>query len=73
MCQHAWHPQTLYKGLHTWGLKISPWVQQGEEKGREGEGGGKEKRNGGKERRKEKKKGEEERKKERGRGRSIAQ
>ena len=70
----------LYKGL-TWlflekgELKISPWEQQGEEEGREGEGGGKEKRKGGKgkeegggkerrkERRKEKKKGEEERKK----------
>ena len=74
MCQLAWHLWTLYKGLHSWGLKISPWKQQGEEKGREGEGGGKEKRKGGKERRKggkemrkerrkEKKKGEEERKK----------
>ena len=66
MCQHACHLWTLYKGLHTWGLKISSWEQQGEEKGREGEGGGKEKRKGGKERRKErrkeKKKGEEERK-----------
>ena len=43
-------------------LKICPWEHQGEEEGREGEGG-KEKRKGGKERRKEKKKGEEERKK----------
>ena len=40
----------LYKGL-TWAvgrskgeLKISLWEQQGEEEGREGEGGGKEKR-----------------------------
>ena len=70
----------LYKGL-TWAvgrgkgeLKISLWEQQGEEEGREGEGGEKEKGKGGKERRKEgkerrkerrkeKKKGEEERKK----------
>ena len=67
MYQHAWHLWTLYKGLHTSGLKISPWEQQGEEKGREGEGGGKEKRKGGKERRnggrKKKKKREKERKK----------
>ena len=60
MCD-TWHLWTLYKGLHTWGLRSVRGSSKEKRKG------GQERRKGGKERRterrKEKKKGEEERKK----------
>ena len=67
MCQHAWHLWTLYKGLHTWGLRSvrgsSKEKRKGGKEKEEERKGEREERKGEREERKEKKKGEEERKK----------